>query len=64
MFKQYRSYTHSNMLDVKMLVLAWVSDDNNDHLLKVRWFTKRGILLGYIDEVVVKTTDVMNWSEI
>jgi len=64
MFKQYRVYTHTRMLDCAILVLKSFRIQDGRYKLRVRWMYKNGNDMGFIENVVVVPEQVGNWYEI
>lgn len=63
MFKLYKTYTHRNMLDCNILVLKSYMIPDGRYKLKIKWFLKNGVDMGFQENIVIKREQVRNWME-
>lgn len=65
MFRQFTLYTHKNMLDCAILVLkSYRVAHDGRYKLKIQWFNKRGMNLGFTERVTITRDQLKNWYEI
>jgi hypothetical protein len=64
MFRQFRLYTHKNMLDCAILVLKSYRAHDGQYELEIQWFNRRGMNLGFIERVTITRDQVKNWYEL
>ena len=64
MFQRYKSYTHKNMLDAAILVLGVFRTRTGNYKLKIGWFNKRGMDLGFTERVTITKEQLPKWGEV
>ena len=63
MFRKFRTYSHIRMLDCAIHILSSYRVKDGRYKLKIMWFNKRGMDLGFRETVTVSPKEVKNWYE-
>lgn len=62
-FEKGKSYTHKNMLDMIIKVLEVYPTNKNCSALCIRWFNRRGLDIGIMEDIKIKNKDLPFWYE-